>query len=79
MPDDRREATEADLLALDRITSASAGPGGTLDLQTTGAQHTLVDVLQTLNRKDVPVETLRILEPNLESVFLRFTGRTLRD
>ncbi len=79
VPDDRREATEADLLALDRITSASAGPGGTLDLQTTGAQHTLVDVLQTLNRKDVPVETLRILEPNLESVFLRFTGRTLRD
>jgi hypothetical protein len=32
-----------------------------------------------LNRDNVPVETLRILEPNLESVFLRFTGRTLRD
>jgi ABC-2 type transport system ATP-binding protein len=79
VPEDRREAAEADLLALDRITSASPGPGGTLDLQTTGAQHALVDVLQALNREDVPVETLRILEPNLESVFLRFTGRTLRD
>ncbi len=79
IPEDRRAAAEVDLIALDRITSASPGPGGTLDLQTTGAQHALVDVLQTLNRDSIPVETLRILEPNLESVFLRFTGRTLRD
>ena len=79
VPEDRRAAAEADLVALDRVTSASPGPDGTLDLQTTGAQHALVDVLQMLNRDNVPVETLRILEPNLESVFLRFTGRTLRD
>ena len=79
IPTDRRATAEANLLALDRVTGAKPGPDGTLDLQTTGAQHALVDVLQTLNRDDVPVETLRILEPNLESVFLRFTGRTLRD
>ena len=70
---------EADLLSLDRITSAKPGPGGTLDLQTTGTQHALIDVLNALNAHDIPVESLRILEPNLESVFLRFTGRTLRD
>jgi ABC-2 type transport system ATP-binding protein len=76
---DKRTSAEAELLSLDRITSAKPGPGGTLDLQTTGAQHALVDVLNALNAHNIPVESLRILEPNLESVFLRFTGRTLRD
>ncbi len=76
---DKRASAEAELLSLDRITSAKPGPDGTLDLQTTGAQHALVDVLNALNAHDIPVDSLRILEPNLESVFLRFTGRTLRD
>ncbi|MDP6508878.1 MAG: ABC transporter ATP-binding protein, partial [Chloroflexota bacterium] len=34
VPEDRRAAAEADLVALDRVTSASPGPDGTLDLQT---------------------------------------------
>jgi ABC-2 type transport system ATP-binding protein len=46
------------------------------------AQHNqtaLINVLSYLNDHDVPVLSLEILEPNLESVFLHLTGKKLRE
>ena len=75
----QRQATAAVLEPLESVTSVGAGPDGLLNLETTSAQHALVDVMQALNQRQIQVRSLRILEPNLESVFLRHTGRSLRD
>jgi ABC-2 type transport system ATP-binding protein len=50
-----------------------------LSVQTHHSQEALVQVIQLLNTAKVTINTLEILEPNLESVFLHLTGRRLRD
>ena len=60
----------------------AVGPGPDerlLNIEAESARHALVDVMQSMNAAALEVETVRILEPNLESVFLRYTGRSLRD
>ncbi len=43
------------------------------------SQQALVNVLAFANEHDIPVASLEILEPNLESVFLHLTGKKLRE
>ncbi len=43
------------------------------------SQQALVNVIGWLNAQDIPLTSLNILEPNLESVFLHLTGKTLRE
>lgn len=43
------------------------------------SQQALVNVISWLNAQDTPLTSLRILEPNLESVFLHLTGKKLRE
>jgi ABC-2 type transport system ATP-binding protein len=50
-----------------------------LKIQCTRSQDALVQVFGYLNERDMPFTSLRILEPNLESVFLHLTGKRLRD
>ncbi len=52
---------------------------GRLEIETARAQAALVAVLEIANRLDARVTALEILEPNLETVFLRLTGKKLRD
>jgi ABC-2 type transport system ATP-binding protein len=50
-------------------------------LKVEARQHTdaaLVQLIQLFNQKDVPMLSLETLEPNLETVFLHLTGKSLR-
>jgi ABC-2 type transport system ATP-binding protein len=58
-------------------TGPSAGP--MLKIRCARSQDALVQVFGYLNERDLPFTALRILEPNLESVFLHLTGKRLRD
>lgn len=43
------------------------------------ARDALVGVIGLLNARDINLTSLEILEPNLESVFLHLTGKSLRE
>jgi ABC-2 type transport system ATP-binding protein len=43
------------------------------------SQTAVVNVIGHLNEKDISLTSLKILEPNLESVFLHLTGKKLRE
>jgi ABC-2 type transport system ATP-binding protein len=43
------------------------------------SQQAVVSVIGFLNGRDIPLTSLEILEPNLESVFLHLTGKKLRE
>jgi ABC-2 type transport system ATP-binding protein len=42
-------------------------------------QAALLNVIDYLNKKDLRLTSLEILQPNLESVFLHLTGKKLRE
>jgi ABC-2 type transport system ATP-binding protein len=50
-----------------------------LMVQTVHSRQALLDLLEVTNQLDARVTSLEILEPNLETVFLQLTGRTLRN
>jgi ABC-2 type transport system ATP-binding protein len=50
-----------------------------LKIETENANTALLQILQLFNQKDVTVLSMEILEPNLETVFLHLTGKSLRD
>ncbi len=52
---------------------------GQIDLHVNNAQQALVGVLDVASRLKARVTSLQILEPNLETVFLSMTGKSLRD
>ncbi|MBI3537014.1 MAG: ABC transporter ATP-binding protein, partial [Chloroflexi bacterium] len=52
---------------------------GKLAVQTHNVNAALVGVINAFNAANVPINSLEILEPNLESVFLHLTGKHLRD
>jgi ABC-2 type transport system ATP-binding protein len=39
----------------------------------------LVQVINFFNQRATPILSLEVLEPNLETVFLHLTGKSLRD
>jgi ABC-2 type transport system ATP-binding protein len=43
------------------------------------SQQALVSLIGFFNKRNIPVVSLEILEPNLESVFLHLTGKKLRE
>ena len=43
------------------------------------SQQAIVNVLGFLNQQSINITSLKILEPNLESVFLHLTGKKLRE
>lgn len=48
-------------------------------VKTDDAPAALIGLLDIVNRLDIPITALEILEPNLETVFLQLTGKALRD
>ena len=79
-PADTEEApTEAPGTEEPPAEVAGPGAGPMLKIQCARSQDTLVQVFGYLNERDMPFTSLRILEPNLESVFLHLTGKRLRD
>ena len=43
------------------------------------SQQALVDLIEFTNQRDLKITSLKILDPNLESVFLHLTGKKLRE
>lgn len=56
-----------------------AAAGVTVHVETENSQEALVNVFAYLNERNINVTSLKILEPNLESVFLHLTGKKLRE
>lgn len=52
---------------------------GRLKVETSEARPALLELIELCNARDVPILSLEVLEPNLESVFLHLTGKHLRD
>jgi ABC-2 type transport system ATP-binding protein len=52
---------------------------GMLIVRARELQNALVDVLQETSQLGARVKDIRVLEPNLEAVFLQMTGKELRD
>jgi ABC-2 type transport system ATP-binding protein len=48
-------------------------------IEAVDSRQAIVNLLGYLNEEDIPVTSLDILEPNLESVFLHLTGKKLRE
>jgi ABC-2 type transport system ATP-binding protein len=59
--------------------SAQREAGARVKVVAEQSQQALVNVIGWLNAQDIPLTSLKILEPNLESVFLHLTGKTLRE
>jgi len=64
--------------SLPEVKSA-ARSDGRIEVETVHAQTALVHLLELFNRTDTTITALQVLEPNLETVFLRLTGKRLRD
>lgn len=50
-----------------------------LKIETGEAHSALLELIELCNARNVPISSLEVLEPNLESVFLHLTGKRLRD
>ena len=51
----------------------------TVKIEAEHSQQALLNLIGFLNERDIPMASLEILEPNLESVFLHLTGKKLRE
>lgn len=56
-----------------------ASAGVLVKIETKDSQHALVNVFGYFSKHNIPVASVEILEPNLESVFLHLTGKKLRE
>lgn len=78
LPPGTPEGVIAELRQLPEVRSAQRHDGR-LEIAARHAQRALVGVIEVLSAAGVSINSLEILEPNLETVFLHLTGRRLRD
>jgi len=78
LPGDALETLLPAIRALSHVLTASA-QDGQLKIETSDARPALLELIELCNARDVPILSLEVLEPNLESVFLHLTGKRLRD
>ncbi len=72
------QALEKDLLALPGV-QAIRSQGKTLTMQVDASDRRLAPLLAYLHQQGMHTRRIEIHEPNLEAVFLKLTGRALRD
>lgn len=75
---DAVEALLPSIRALPHVQTIST-QDGRLKLETGEARAALLELIELCNTRNVPILSLEVLEPNLESVFLHLTGKRLRD
>jgi ABC-2 type transport system ATP-binding protein len=78
------EATGDLAAASQRLSSLEAIDGAThretgIDLILAGASHRLPQILETVAEAGAEVTSVNVVEPDLEAVFLKLTGKALRD
>lgn len=78
LPGDALETLLPAIRALSHVLTASI-QDGRLKIETSEARPALLELIELCNARDVPILSLEVLEPNLESVFLHLTGKRLRD
>jgi ABC-2 type transport system ATP-binding protein len=78
LPETTKQTFIAQLKKLPAVKNISR-QNNMLSVQTHHSREALVQIIQLLNTAKITINTLEILEPNLESVFLHLTGRRLRD
>ena len=61
-----------------RVRAVEAA-GDTLTITLPSAQQDLQDILFICSKHEIPIQSLKVEEPDLETLFLNLTGRTLRD
>jgi len=61
------------------LAEGEATESKVVKVEATNSHQAIVNVLGLLNERDIPITSLDILEPNLESVFLHLTGKKLRE
>jgi ABC-2 type transport system ATP-binding protein len=64
--------------ALPTVERAEVAAGG-IDLVVDDARRELPRLLEMADRADVQVQSVEVVEPDLEAVFLHLTGKALRD
>ena len=67
-----------DIESVDGVTKVVADDSQ-VKIEVNQAQKALPHVISMYNRDSIEILSLRVLEPNLETVFLNITGRELRD
>jgi ABC-2 type transport system ATP-binding protein len=83
-------ATTANGSAADALGSSAGGEGSgsvqgaaasrpVLKVEAREGSDALVQVINFFNQRATPILSLEVLEPNLETVFLHLTGKSLRD
>jgi ABC-2 type transport system ATP-binding protein len=75
---DAVEASLPSIRALPHVQAISA-QDGQLKIETSEVHPGLLELIDLCNARNVPILSLEVLEPNLESVFLHLTGKRLRD
>ena len=75
---DAIEALLPAIHALPHVRAASS-QDGRLKIEISDARPALLELIELCSARDVPILSLEVLEPNLESVFLHLTGKRLRD
>ncbi len=70
-------ATEAEEASA--VAAASAPRYTVVKIEAEHSQQAVVSLFSFLSERDIPIASLEILEPNLESVFLHLTGKKLRE
>jgi ABC-2 type transport system ATP-binding protein len=68
----------AELKGIAGVTEV-ASQNGTVTVMVKDGNEKVSQILDVIKRGGARVKSVNILEPNLESVFLRLTGRALRD
>ena len=72
------EGGVAELASLDSVEEATVREGG-MDLIVTGAGQRLPELLATATASGLVISAVDVIEPDLEAVFLKLTGKALRD
>jgi len=78
MGDEQAEIITDEVVRLPSV-KAAARSDGHLKVEADRAQEALIGVIEITNQRDIRLTSLQVLEPNLETVFLHLTGKTLRE
>jgi len=78
LPADGARPIQAAIQTLPHVRSLSS-QDDRLKVETSDANKALLELIDLCNAHNVPILSLEVLEPNLESVFLHLTGKRLRD
>ncbi len=78
MPEPHRDALARYARTLEGVQRVVLQEGAVL-VQAADPHRTLLDLLHAAGQRRWRIQALRLVEPNLEAVFLALTGKTLRD